>query len=723
MKFRGQKSLFAVACTVLLAITVISCSSGGGGGTTAGTPLDNNALLSSLGLSTGALSPVFSSATTTYTSDVSVSTVSTGVTASAGSAKATMKINGTTVVSGATHTVSLPVGQTDIAVVVTAEDGTTSKTYTVTASRPAIGLSPATVDVVAGHDATLNAVLAAAAVGDTVVTLSSSDTGAVTVPPSVTIPSGNSQAPFFGTSISAGPVAVTILATLNSDTATATVNVLSALCNNGTIDFGEQCDDGGIVPGDGCSAVCQTETGWNCSGEPSVCAPVCGDGQKRGSEQCDAGAGNDTTTCGCQDTCTYALVSVSCVAETACTNAMSCDGAGSCPLVTNKNNGTVCTLDNATASCTSGVCRVLSCSAGFRDCDAASANGCESNTQTDSNNCVTCGFICGASQSCVNGGCQFADGTVCDDGNLCTNNDHYTGGVCAGTLASAGYVCRPAAGPCDVAESCDGVSAACPADAVSPAGSVCRASAGVCDVAELCTGVSAACPADATAPNGTACNDGSACTQTDTCQAGVCTGSNPVTCAASDQCHTTGTCDPATGMCSNPAKTNGTSCDDGSACTSGDVCTNGACTGGSPVVCAASDQCHNTGTCDPATGVCSNPAKADGTACNDGNVCTSNDVCAAGVCASSTWSSSATLCRANNGGGCDVAEYCTGSSPVCPADLGSASGTVCRASAGACDLAEVCNGTSAACPANQFAAAGTACGLPAMVCDGAGVCN
>ena len=45
--------------------------------------------------------------------------------------------------------------------------------------------------------------------------------------------------------------------------------------------------------------------------------------------------------------------------------------------------------------------------------------------------------------------------------------------------------------------------------------------------------------------NGTACNDGNACTQTDTCQAGACAGANPVVCTASDQCHAAGTCDPA----------------------------------------------------------------------------------------------------------------------------------------------------------------------------------
>ena len=34
----------------------------------------------------------------------------------------------------------------------------------------------------------------------------------------------------------------------------------TAVCGNGTIEAGEQCDDGNVVSGDGCSATCQTET-------------------------------------------------------------------------------------------------------------------------------------------------------------------------------------------------------------------------------------------------------------------------------------------------------------------------------------------------------------------------------------------------------------------------------------------------------------------------------
>src|SRR5213079_763149 len=138
-------------------------------------------------------------------------------------------------------------------------------------------------------------------------------------------------------------------------------------------------------------------------------------------------------------------------------------------------------------------------------------------------------------------------------------------------------------------------------------------------------------------------------------------GTNPVTCAAADQCHDAGTCDPATGRCSSPAKPDGaacndgnactqadtcepatgrcsspvrpdgSACDDGDACTHDDACEGGAC-GGVHVLCVAADQCHTIGSCDPATGQCSNPAMPDGAACNDGNACTRTDTCQSGVC-------------------------------------------------------------------------------------------
>src|SRR6185295_4236280 len=96
-------------------------------------------------------------------------------------------------------------------------------------------------------------------------------------------------------------------------------------------------------------------------------------------------------------------------------------------------------------------------------------------------------------------------GTACtDDGNPCsTDQCDGTNDACQHPAGNAGAECRASAGICDVAEFCDGVSTACPADDFEPATTECRASAGECDPAENCTGGSAACPGDARTPAGT----------------------------------------------------------------------------------------------------------------------------------------------------------------------------------------------------------------------------
>jgi hypothetical protein len=132
--------------------------------------------------------------------------------------------------------------------------------------------------------------------------------------------------------------------------------------------------------------------------------------------------------------------------------------------------------------------------------------------------------------------------------------------------------------------------------------------------------------------DGTGCNDGNMCTQSDACVAGACAGANPVVCAALDQCHMAGTCNPGTGLCSSPAMADGTGCNDGNMCTQSDTCMAGACVGANPVSCKALDQCHSGGQCDPATGACSNPVKADGARCDIDDLCVENAICIEGVC-------------------------------------------------------------------------------------------
>jgi hypothetical protein len=174
-----------------------------------------------------------------------------------------------------------------------------------------------------------------------------------------------------------------------------------------------------------------------------------------------------------------------------------------------------------------------------------------------------------------------------------------------------------------------------------------------------------------TATNGTGCNDGDACTQTDTCQAGVCTGGNPKTCTASDQCHVAGTCDSATGMCSNPTATNGTGCNDGNACTQTDTCQAGVCTGGNPKTCTALDQCHVAGTCNMTTGVCSNPNAPDGTPCTDQNACTLSDTCQGGTCVGGNGPTTELGCKTDTGGADDavgqkdLSEFCVNHDATC----------------------------------------------------------
>ncbi len=56
-----------------------------------------------------------------------------------------------------------------------------------------------------------------------------------------------------------------------SNTDDATTPALSTTCGNGRTDAGESCDDTNARAGDGCSNACQVETGWSCTGTPSVC--------------------------------------------------------------------------------------------------------------------------------------------------------------------------------------------------------------------------------------------------------------------------------------------------------------------------------------------------------------------------------------------------------------------------------------------------------------------
>ena len=105
----------------------------------------------------------------------------------------------------------------------------------------------------------------------------------------------------------------------------------------------------------------------------------------------------------------------------------------------------------------------------------------------------------------------------------------------------------------------------------------------------------------------------------------------PASCDDNNPC-TVDSCDTTTFRCVNAPVADGTICQ-GTPCATNSICGGGLCLDGPYRKCSASDQCHVAGLCDPKTGECSNPNRADGVACNDSDKCTLGDRCQNGVCA------------------------------------------------------------------------------------------
>jgi hypothetical protein len=312
---------------------------------------------------------------------------------------------------------------------------------------------------------------------------------------------------------------------------------------------------------------------------------------------------------------------------------------------------------------------------------------------------------------CQNGVCGVApgnDGAPCNDGNACTQTDTCQGGACVGTdpvvcdpprsacelpgvcdratgqcayaPQQAGTVCREAAGPCDVAEVCDGVSTACPADAFAdstvicrsasgpcdePASctgsspdcppnilrgpeTVCRPATGPCDVAEHCTGQSAECPPDALAAATVSCRAASGPCD----EAAFCTG-NSAGCPPNPFRGSETVCRPAAGPCDIAEVCTGAaaSCPVDAFQAVGTICGQFCVSGAADA--ASVDTCDGNGTCDRGLlSLCGNyRCNAERTACRTSCTtnadCQSPATCVGGACQLSG--------GGDPGGGCFVA--------------------------------------------------------------------
>src|SRR2546426_1809021 len=218
----------------------------------------------------------------------------------------------------------------------------------------------------------------------------------------------------------------------------AAIATYRSACGDGTLDPGEQCDDGNNLNSDCCSARCTIEPAG------TVCRPAAG--------VCDVAEACDGTSPTCPADVFLSAATQCRAAAGECDVAEFCPGNGAtCPADGKQPGGTACTDDG----------------------NPGTADTCDGTNDACSHPAGNAGSVCRASAG------------VCDLAESC---DGVSTSCPADARAPAGTVCRPAAGVCDVAETCDGTSPTCPADAFASGATQCRASGGECDLAEFCPG-------------------------------------------------------------------------------------------------------------------------------------------------------------------------------------------------------------------------------------------
>ncbi len=214
-------------------------------------------------------------------------------------------------------------------------------------------------------------------------------------------------------------------------------------------------------------------------------------------------------------------------------------------------------------------------------------------------------------------------GTPCDDGNACTVGETISSeGICNGGSA---YSCDDGRSCTD--DSCDGqgdclfvvaaghclLSGICYADQEAIPGS--------CNGCQSLQSPVVATPL----ADGASCDDQDACTSSDTCQGGFCSGV-ATECDDADPC-TEDSCSPLSGCVHLPAS--GEPCGGDGPCQTPGLCLDGECIGATTLVCDDGNAC-TADSCSP-DGGCQWDA-LDGLACSDQDVCTIGDVCVGDQC-------------------------------------------------------------------------------------------
>ncbi len=177
-------------------------------------------------------------------------------------------------------------------------------------------------------------------------------------------------------------------------------------CGNGLLDDFEECDDYNTDAGDGCSVSCAVESGYECSGRPSVCVDI--DECATGTDNCDTNATCANTVGGFNCTCDTGFEGDGVTCSPICGDGLVVSGEP-CDDGANENG------DGCSASC--AVEDGFVCSGQPSVCEV----DCDGNGMADSQDMANCGGEPACSDCNTNGtldGCDIASGGSTDgDGN------------------------------------------------------------------------------------------------------------------------------------------------------------------------------------------------------------------------------------------------------------------------------------------------------------------
>ena len=303
-----------------------------------------------------------------------------------------------------------------------------------------------------------------------------------------------------------------------------------------SVDGGARVDGGAEDGGAGRGVFCdpgthQCSTGCNVPRSCGACGNVCPGGWNCCAAACSNPV-DDVMNCGgCNTPCVLANATPQCVARqcriAACANGYAdCNGAPAdgCETSTasNINNcgacNTPCQIPHALPRCAGGACLIDTCAGSYSDCNMNVADGCETDIRAaDIKNCGGCALACStnhiAAPSCVAGVCTGA----CDAGFTDCNKNKQIDGCEANTDSDVGNC-----GACGVA--CSGAHVTNSACAAGKCSGSCDAGYADCNMNLQADGCESPVAADANNCGGCNLRCSANNIGTPVCAGGACTG-------------------------------------------------------------------------------------------------------------------------------------------------------------------------------------------------------